>query len=203
VSAEEHESARTADDRLVGHEAQLVQRGEARDDVRFPGRGDGAAPGDLERRPHGLASRRSHHLPGHVADDADIAVLEATRKSLRAAVAEGARLTKTLQKAESDGQRVAERLNLAEAQLKSTTTTPVLPAKEVARLIDGFMEEIGTGLPGLSVREGEIRLQVAFGKAGRASGFVVPSADSPPDMRKNLHEVSFRFDRTLAADPER
>lgn len=129
--------------------------------------------------------------------------LEATRKSLRAAVAEGARLTKTLQKVESAGQRVAERLNLAEAQLKSTTTTPVLPAKEVARLIDGFMEEIGTGLPGLSVREGEIRLQVAFGKAGRASGFVVPSADSPPDVRKNLHEVSFRFDRTLAADPER
>lgn len=47
------------------------------------------------------------------------------------------------------------------------------------------------------VRDGEIRLQVAFGKVGRASDFVVPSADAPPDVCKNLHEVSVRFDRTL------
>lgn len=128
--------------------------------------------------------------------------LDETKKSLRESVVEGKRLTKSLQKTESDRGRVAERLELAEAQLKTKTTTPVLPAKEVAKLIDGFMEEIGTGLPGLSVREGEIRLQVAFGKVGRASGFVVPSADAPADVRKNLHEVSFRFDRTLGAASE-
>jgi hypothetical protein len=97
---------------------------------------------------------------------------------------------------------LGQRVKLAEAQLKTKTITPVLPANEVARLIDGFVDEIGSGLPGLSVREGEIRLQVAFGKVGQASGFVVPSADAPADVRKNLHEVSVRFDRTLASELE-
>ncbi len=128
--------------------------------------------------------------------------LEATKKTLREVVAEYKRLAKTLQRAERDRERLAEKLKLAEAQLKAKTTIPVLPAKEVAKLIDGFMEEIGTGLPGLSVREGEIHLQVAFGKVGRASGFVVPSADAPPDVRKNLHDVSFRFERSFGAETE-
>jgi chromosome segregation ATPase len=128
--------------------------------------------------------------------------LDAAKKSLREGIAEARRLTKTLERAEADRERLAEHLKVAEAQLKAKTTTPVLPAKEVAKLIDGFIEEIGTGLPGLSVREGEIRLQVAFGKAGRASGFVVPSADAPVEVRTNLHELSFRFDRTLGVEPE-
>ena len=127
--------------------------------------------------------------------------LNATKKELREAVAEGKRLSKGLDRAESARDRAAEHLKVAEAQLKAKSTTPVLPAKEVAKLIDGFMEEIGSGLPGLAVREGEIRLQVAFGKAGRATGFVVPSADSPPEIRANLHDVSFRFDRSAGAEP--
>jgi chromosome segregation ATPase len=122
--------------------------------------------------------------------------LDAAKKAVREGAAETKRLTRSLQKAETEGDRLAERLKLAEAQLKAKTTTPVLPAKEVARLIDGFVEEIGGGLPGLAVREGEIRLNVAFGKVGRATGFVVPSADAPPEVRKNLHEVAFRFDRS-------
>lgn len=128
--------------------------------------------------------------------------LNATKKSLRESSAEVRRLAKGLDRTEKDRDRVAEHLKTAEAQLKAKTTTPLLPAKEVAKLIDGFMEEIGTGLPGLSVREGEIRLQVAFGKAGRATGFVVPTADAPEDVRENLHEVAFRFDRALGEETE-
>lgn len=128
--------------------------------------------------------------------------LNATKKSLRESSAEVRRLAKGLDRTEKDRDRVAEHLKTAEAQLKAKTTTPLLPAKEVAKLIDGFMEEIGAGLPGLSVREGEIRLQVAFGKAGRATGFVVPTADAPEDVRENLHEVAFRFDRALGEETE-
>ena len=128
--------------------------------------------------------------------------LNATKKSLRESSAEVRRLAKGLDRTEKDRDRVAEHLKTAEAQLKAKTTTPLLPAKEVAKLIDGFMEEIGTGLPGLSVREGEIRLQVAFGKAGRATGFVVPTADAPEDVRENLHEVAFSFDRALGEETE-
>jgi chromosome segregation ATPase len=125
------------------------------------------------------------------------AQLDETRKGLREAVAASKKLNRSLQKTESERERLGERLKLAEAQLKTTTTTPVLPAKEIARLIDGFVDEIGTGLPGMVVRDGEIKLQVAFGKVGQAAGFVVPSADAPADVRKNLHEVAIRFDRSL------
>jgi hypothetical protein len=128
--------------------------------------------------------------------------LDATKKSLQQTLSEAKKTTRALQKAESEREVLGQRLKLAEAQLKTKTITPVLPAKEVARLIDGFVDEIGSGLPGLSVREGEIRLQVAFGKVGQASGFVVPSADATADVRKNLHEVSVRFDRTLASELE-
>lgn len=122
--------------------------------------------------------------------------LDAARKSLREGAAETKRLAKALERSQAEEGRLAEGLKLAEAQLRAKTTTPVLPAKEVARLIDGFVEEIGGGLPGLAIREGEIRLNVAFGKVGRATGFVVPSADAPPEVRKNLHEVAVRFDRS-------
>ena len=125
------------------------------------------------------------------------AQLDETKKGLREAVAASRKLTRSLQKTESERDHVGERLKLAEAQLKTTTTTPVLPAREVAKLIDGFVTEIGTGLPGMVVRDGEIKLQVAFGKVGQATGFVVPSADAPPEVRKNLHEVAVRFDRSL------
>lgn len=129
--------------------------------------------------------------------------LDAARKAVREGAAEGKRLSRSLAKSQSEASRLSERLKLAEAQLAAKTTTPVLPAKEVARLIDGFVEEIGGGLPGLAVREGEIRLNVAFGKVGRATGFVVPTADAPADVRKNLHEVAVRFDRSREAlEPE-
>jgi hypothetical protein len=40
-----------------------------------------------------------------------------------------------------------------------------------------------------------MRLKIAFGKIGRESGFVLPTAESPPELRENLHELSLRFDR--------
>lgn len=128
--------------------------------------------------------------------------LDEARKAVREGAAETKRLTRALEKSQADGERLGERLKLAEAQLKGQTSAPVLPAREVARLIDGFVEEIGGGLPGLAVREGEIRLNVAFGKVGRSTGFVVPSADAPAEVRKNLHEVAVRFDRSRELEAE-
>ena len=91
---------------------------------------------------------------------------------------------------------VAERLKIADEQLTGKELTPVLPAQDVAKLVDRLVTDLATGLPGVVVREGEVRLKVAFGKVGRATGFVVPSAESPPELRQNLHEVAIRFDRT-------
>lgn len=123
--------------------------------------------------------------------------LSAAQGELKQALAAGKQAERALGKADAERERLAERLTLAEAQVKAKATEPVLPAKEVAKLIDGFVDEVGAGLRGMVVRDGEIRLQVAFGKVGDATGFVVPSADSPAEVRKSLHEVSVRFDRTL------
>lgn len=124
--------------------------------------------------------------------------LDGVDAELKAKRADEKKLTRSLQQAESERDRLAERLKLADAQLKSETTTPVLPAKEVAKLIDDFVDEIGAGLPGMTVREGEFRLQVGFARVGRATGFVVPSAEAE-ETPANLHEVAFRFDRSRDA----
>jgi predicted RNase H-like nuclease (RuvC/YqgF family) len=122
--------------------------------------------------------------------------LDEATASLKAAASEEKKLTRSLREAESERDRLGERLKLTEAQLETEATTPILPAKEVATLIDNFVGEIGAGLPGMVVRDGEIKLQVGFAKVGRATGFVVPSAGAPPDASMNLHEVAVRFDRT-------
>ncbi|MCA1572408.1 MAG: hypothetical protein LC798_19330 [Chloroflexi bacterium] len=130
--------------------------------------------------------------------------LDEAKGSLKTASSEEKKLTRSLQKAESEREGLVERLKLADAQLGNQTIAPILPAKEVAKLIDNFVDEIGAGLPGMVVRDGEIKLQVAFAKVGRANGFVVPSADAPPDASRNLHEVAVRFDRArdVAEPPE-
>jgi len=122
--------------------------------------------------------------------------LDEAKATQKAAASAQKALTRSLQQAESERDRLAERLKLADAQLEGQTMAPVLPAKEVATLIDHFVDEIGSGLAGLVVRDGEIKLQVAFAKVGRATGFVVPSADAPPEVAKNLTEVAIRFDRS-------
>lgn len=179
-------TARSAERRTVELEAQIAALLE--ENAKLATRLEEIAGDSAELRSVGLKLREE---------------LDASVKTLEQAGSERAQLTETLGKAESERNGLAERLKLAEEQLKTETTTPVLPAREVARLIDGFVGEIGSGLPGMVVRDGEIRLQVAFGQVGTAAGFVVPSADSPPEVRRNLHEVSVRFDRTVVAPEPR
>ena len=126
------------------------------------------------------------------------------RQELDAARAELTQAQETLAKAESElaaalaeRDRLAESLNLAQEQLAGKSLTPVLPAKDVAKLLEGFVADLGSGLPGMAVHDGEVRLRVAFGKVGRLTGFVVPSAESPPEISNNLHEVAIRFERTI------
>lgn len=109
--------------------------------------------------------------------------LEKTKAELEAVTAERAQLS--------------DRVKVADEQLAGKAITPVLPPKDVAVLVDRFVNDVSAGLPGMAVRDGEIRLQVAFGKVGTTTGFVVPSAESPEDVRKNLHEVAIRFDRSV------
>jgi len=122
--------------------------------------------------------------------DGTVTELEGAREALTSAQGELGTLAK-----ERDG--LVESLKLANEQLAGKGITPVVPAKEVAKLVDNLVVEIGSGLPGMVVRDGELRLQVAFGKVGQQTGFVIPSAESPPEVRENLHQVAIRFDRTV------
>ena len=97
----------------------------------------------------------------------------------------------------SERDQLAERVKVADDQLAGKGITPVLPPKDVAVLVDRFVRSVSSGLPGMAVRDGEIRLQVAFAKVGTATGFVVPSSDAPEDIRQNLHEVALRFERSI------
>ena len=97
----------------------------------------------------------------------------------------------------SERDQLAERIKIADDQLAGKGMTPVLPPKEVAVLVGGLVTDVTSALPGMAVRDGEIRLQVAFAKVGTATGFVVPSAEAPDEIRQNLHEVAIRFDRSI------
>ncbi|MGH3015901.1 MAG: hypothetical protein ACRDNN_13220 [Gaiellaceae bacterium] len=139
---------------------------------------------------------------------ADLGRVEAASVELRERVDATAAELGDAQKALADAQgkvggleqerdSLSESLKIASEQLAGKGMTPVLPAKEVAKLVEGLVVEIGTGLPGMVVRDGELKLQVAFGKVGQQTGFVIPSAETPEEVRKNLHEVAIRFDRTV------
>jgi septal ring factor EnvC (AmiA/AmiB activator) len=92
---------------------------------------------------------------------------------------------------------VVNQLKVANEQLAGKGITPVLPPAKVAELVDGFVGEFDRGLPGLALREGEVRLQVAFAQVGEEAGFVVPSPGAPAEVRENLHEVAVRFGRSI------
>jgi hypothetical protein len=104
---------------------------------------------------------------------------------------------RALQGVTSERDQLAEKVQIAEDQLAEKGMPQVLPPKDVGLLVGGLVDEVSAQLPGMSVRDGEIRLQVAFAKVGKASGFVVPSAEAPEEIRQNLHEVAIRFDRSI------
>lgn len=119
--------------------------------------------------------------------------IEKTKKSAAGAEGEAASLRE-------ERDRLAESLSLANAQLAGESVAPVLPAAEVSELVHGFVRGLSSRLSGMAVRDGELQLKVGFEKVGRTSGFVVPSSESPPEVRENLHELSIRFARIAESD---
>ena len=150
MAAEEHQPASPAGDCLVGHEPQFVQCREARGDVRLGRRGHRSAPRDLEGHPHRLATRCLHHLLGHIADDADVAIGEigvlaggiGDRKDVGARDVEsrsvrhqlGHRATRGLD--DDDRMTRVERLELSGSAHETVGSDPVVATEGVARLVD-------------------------------------------------------------------
>lgn len=119
----------------------------------------------------------------------------AAQAQLKDAVAGQADLARRVQALEAENALSAEALMVARSQLKSEARPQVLPAEEVGGLIQRLMGQLRGSLPGLDVRDGEVKLRMAFATTGEVNGFVVPSADAREEITGPLHEVAFRFDR--------
>lgn len=127
--------------------------------------------------------------------------LDASRTELEQAKKSAAVTEEELTSLRDERDRLAEQLSLASAQLEKKAIAPVLPPAEVSKLVDGFVSDLGARLSGMTVRDGELQLKVGFEKVGRKAGFVVPSSESPPEVRDSLHEISIRFGRTPEIEP--
>jgi predicted nuclease with TOPRIM domain len=99
--------------------------------------------------------------------------------------------------ASKERDELAESLAVAKEQLAGKSVAPVLTPKEVSGLVDGLVADLGAGLPGMAIRDGELQLKVGFEKVGGATGFVVPGSGSPAEAHENLHQISIRFGRNV------
>jgi chromosome segregation ATPase len=125
---------------------------------------------------------------------------ESARERLSKATAERQEAEKRAKSLESERDRLAARIKAAEAQLAAKQVVPLVPADEVASLVGELAEGLESSLGDLALQDGEVRLKVATGKARGVTGFVVPTPDSPPEARENLHEISIRFRRKSEAE---
>lgn len=142
---------------------------------------------------------------------ADAQLLETTGARLRAeltqAVAdaktakrETARLAKELASAGVELERGRQALAVARAQLESDGADVMLPTSEVAELVDSLIGDFSSRMPGLGIRDGELRLKVAFGRVGDQAGLVLPTPTSPAPVLNSLQDITLRFDRSAAVD---
>jgi hypothetical protein len=134
-------------------------------------------------------------------------VSEISPQDLRILVNENATLAERLEASEGDQKRLEATLEELRAELDSLRSRPVeasassgaqprppvLSSAEVSGLVSRLLADLDSQLSGMSVRDGELQLKVAFEKIGEEPGFVIPSSESPPEIRENLQSISVRL----------
>ncbi len=119
---------------------------------------------------------------------------EAARAEAREATESRDRIAEASQALEAERDRLRARLETAEAQLEEEGQITILPAEEVTQIVAKLVNDLRSSLTGLSVREGEVKLKVAFGGAGERAGFVIPTFESGPEIKDALNELTLRFE---------
>ncbi|MFN0093288.1 MAG: hypothetical protein ACKVVT_00710 [Dehalococcoidia bacterium] len=115
----------------------------------------------------------------------------------KSAVAERDAAAKAAAGATAASEGLKRQLATAQAQLRAGKFEPLIEAEEAGRLVDDFVTGLRGGVGGLKALGGEVRLRVAFARAGDVAGLVVPSPDSVEVLADRLSEVVVRF----AAEP--
>lgn len=122
---------------------------------------------------------------------------EAAEKRAAAADGEAADERRRADGLQASVAQLEERVRGLTAQLKEEKgVDPAIFPDEVAGLLDDLISRLRGGLHGLDVRDGELRLNVAFAKVGDRSAFVVPTVDAKPLQAKSVHELAIRFEQT-------
>lgn len=143
---------------------------------------------ELQEEADGL--REEVELLRDRAQEEEVRVTEAVRGSRERAETEVASLRSQLQ-ARTD------EISSLKAQLTAQGRTPFLSPEHVSRLLDQFHTSISQGFSGLSVRESEVRLKVAFGGLTPDSGgIMVPTTENLPELREGLSEVVLKLGPT-------
>ncbi len=122
-------------------------------------------------------------------------IAERAERSLAGLTQEVAGLRRQANEAVAARDGAEKQLGMLRAQLAERKMPPVIPPEEAGRLVDDFVGGLTGGLARLRPVDGEIRLKVAFGKAGDKAGFVVPTAESAAQLGPSLSEVHVRFSR--------
>lgn len=88
----------------------------------------------------------------------------------------------------------SSQISSLQAQLAAQGRTPFLSPNHVSSLLDQFHASISQGLSGLSVKESEVRLKVAFGGLSPESGgIMVPTTENLAEIREGLSEVVLKL----------
>lgn len=200
-------AAAAAADREMKLEKALAELRQQLDEARAPA----PAPTDpaqdvalLREQLDGLVAenRRMAQLRDQMAQDREqLALKVASHQQALAQAVEQARAEAQQGAAQEIG-RLQEALRLGQARLGSLTAQlqsagklEVLAPEQVGALMGDFLRQVETGMPRLSLAEGELKLKLGLASAGATRGFVILQPGAQADATTTVHEVALKFDR--------
>jgi chromosome segregation ATPase len=87
-------------------------------------------------------------------------------------------------------------------QLQQENRIAVLSPERVSMMLNDFQQSLQTGMKGVEIREGEVKLKIGIAAVDEQNvGFVIPSATNIEQVREGLSEINFRFGKQLGLEP--
>jgi chromosome segregation ATPase len=103
---------------------------------------------------------------------------------------------KTIQNLQAQNEKLKSQLSASQEAGQAKGETSFLTADKVARMVSSLSNELAGSMSGLTVKNVEVKLKVAFAGTDDEEAFILPTVLSGPEIKDNLHEVVLRFDRT-------
>ncbi|MDQ3914996.1 MAG: hypothetical protein M3323_06640 [Actinomycetota bacterium] len=121
-----------------------------------------------------------------------------TREELETVRAHQARLEVDLDRVEGDAARLRDRAVLADALREQGKLSDLLPVSAVTKMVGDLVADLRRQIPGMDLKDGQVRLKVAFAGAGGTAAVVVPGPEMAAEFRDSLSELVFGFERGTA-----